>query len=83
MTGASAQWCPTEDYSTVNSNWCEDLLNTPVLNKSYWENSYDQRERGIKKKKRGKKECFEVQCKGIGLSSRRGEEITVNSPLCG
>lgn len=36
-----------------------------------------------KKKQRRKKECFEVKCKGIGLSSRRGEEFTVNSALCG
>lgn len=89
MIRGSAQHCLTVGYSPVNSNGCEDLWYAemlecfPVLSKSYWDDFYDQRERGIKGERGEENNVLKLSVKEITLGSHRGEEFMVNRPLCG
>lgn len=90
MTQGSALFRLTVGYSPVNSNGCEDVWHTetlecfPLLSKSYWEDFYHQRERGIKGERGEESNVLKLRSvKEITLSSHRGEEFMVNRPLYG
>lgn len=54
------------------------------MSKSYWEDFYDQRERGIKGERGEESNVLKLRSvKEITFGSHRGEEFMVNRPLCG